>query len=432
MKNKILLFLLLLAPITYAYALQPVWELPSEWLSLYFSGDTAQDIAVDASENSYIIGTDSNRAYIRKFNSNGLILWTTSYISPSSENSKGYGITVDNAGYVYATGYEIRTDLGQSANIWVAKYDTNANLQWTTGYATTDDDAGCAITVDNAGSLYVTGYISQLVANPWSTGTLWVGKYNTNGLLQWTTVYAGPNKDNGHGIAVDSSGDIYITGVANDGNTMNSGDIITRKYTSTGLLAWTTIYANPMDNRGAIIGQDIAVSTSGHVYATGSMGTFRFDLNGLLQWATTYSGLGIAVDGAENIYISNTSSIKKFDSNGFDQWTTTAPVSTVLLAGQDITVKNNGNVYVPGTYEDSFSKCAIKFKQAPITPTGFTGVVISSGIIEWSWNDNSNHESGYSVYSSADELLVNLSANTTHWLEETGLASNTQYHVCPN
>jgi len=63
----------------------------------------------------------------------------------------------------------------------------------------------------------------------------------------------------------------------------------------------------------------------------------------------------------------------------------------------------------------------------PNTPTSFTGVVLSSTSIKWTWTDNSNNESGFRVLSDAgSNISGDLSANTTYWIE-SNLSPNTSY-----
>ena len=68
-----------------------------------------------------------NNVFVNKYNATtGLITWTTTY--DSGTDDIGEGIAVDPSGNIYVTGR------GNNYYTWVTKYDTNANVLWTTSY----------------------------------------------------------------------------------------------------------------------------------------------------------------------------------------------------------------------------------------------------------------------------------------------------------
>ncbi|MEK0369501.1 MAG: SBBP repeat-containing protein, partial [Nitrosopumilus sp.] len=183
----------------------------------------------------------------------------------------GYGIAVDGNGNVYVTGYEFRSDLGESNNIWVRKYSqptpTSVLIEWTTTYNSSNgnNDRGFGIAVDGNGNVYVTGCENRTDLG--EGNNIWVRKYNTDGLIQWTTTYNSPNdsSDYGYGIAVDGNGNVYVTGY--EERSGEGYNIWVRKYNTDGLIQWTTTYNDPNDNID--IGKGIAVDGNGNVYVTG-------------------------------------------------------------------------------------------------------------------------------------------------------------------
>ena len=42
--------------------------------------------------------------------------------------------------------------------------------------------------------------------------TLLIAKYNSSGTYQWQRTLGGTSDDEGHGIAIDSSDNVYVTG----------------------------------------------------------------------------------------------------------------------------------------------------------------------------------------------------------------------------
>jgi Beta-propeller repeat len=82
------------------------------------------------------------------------------------------------------------------------------------------DDGGFGIAVDAAGNSYVTGYFSgtatfggnQILPSAGSSVDIFVAKYDTSGALQWVKSAGGSGSDYGRGIAVDATGNSYVTG----------------------------------------------------------------------------------------------------------------------------------------------------------------------------------------------------------------------------
>jgi len=79
----------------------------------------------------------------------------------TSNGDFGYGVAVDSSGYIYVTG-RTQGDLDGNANagnddIFLTKYDTNGNKIWTKLWGSSNHDYGYGVTVDNTGYIYVTG-----------------------------------------------------------------------------------------------------------------------------------------------------------------------------------------------------------------------------------------------------------------------------------
>ncbi|MBA7519178.1 hypothetical protein ES705_11253 [subsurface metagenome] len=249
--------------------------------------DCGEGIAVDGSGNVYVTGSeyvdgqDSN-IWVRKYDTDGDVIWTRTYNGTASDYDRGYGIAVDGSGNVYVAGYESVT--GEQRNIWVRKYDSDGNEVWTRSYnGTADgDDRGNGIAIDGAGNVYVTGY--EFVTGEWEN--IWVGKYDSDGEEVWTRTHDGPanDEDEGYDIAVDGSGNVYVTGYEYY-DAIEELNIWVRKYNSGGDEVWTKTYngiANDDDE-----GYGIAVDKSGNVYVTGAESVTGEGFN---IWVRKYEG----------------------------------------------------------------------------------------------------------------------------------------------
>jgi len=92
-------------------------------------------------------------------------------------------------------------------------------------------------------------------------------KYNSSGVHQWVARYNGPgnNYDYANSIAVDGSGNVYVTGYSFGSGT--SDDYCTIKYNSSGVQQWVARYNGP--GNGSDGAYSIALDGSGNVYVTG-------------------------------------------------------------------------------------------------------------------------------------------------------------------
>ena len=111
---------------------------------------------------------------------------------------------------------------GGEVGFSVGKYDKSYPLTidpayaWHTFYGSSGTDYGQGIAVDGSGNVYVTGYSLAtwgFPLHPHSGGyDIFVLKLNSSGAYQWHTFYGSSGEDEGYGIAVDGSGNVYVTG----------------------------------------------------------------------------------------------------------------------------------------------------------------------------------------------------------------------------
>ena len=139
-------------------------------------------------------------------------------------------------------------------------------------------------------------------------------KYNSTGVEQWAARYNGPGSgwDAAYSVAVDGSGNVYVTGSSPRTGTSNgpgtNNDYATIKYDSTGVEQWAERYSGP--GTGDDHASSVAVDGSGNVYVTGKSpgsgtdndyATIKYDSTGVEQWAARYNGPGNGSDGASQL-----------------------------------------------------------------------------------------------------------------------------------
>ncbi len=168
--------------------------------------------------------------FICKFDTNGDRLWDKALSSPEEDSSQD--IAVDSNGNCYITGgtggnLDGNTNAG-SGDIFITKYDTNGNKQWTKLLGSSAGEKGYGISVDSNGSCYITGSTDGNLDGNTNAGEsdIFISKYTVNGNKQWTKLLGSSEYEQANDIAIDSNGNCYITGNAN-GN-LNSSTLSNR------------------------------------------------------------------------------------------------------------------------------------------------------------------------------------------------------------
>jgi uncharacterized delta-60 repeat protein len=166
------------------------------------------------------------------------------------------------------------------------------------------DDNAEAIAVDESGNVYVTGHsFGSSSHNDYATT-----KYDTDGAEQWVARYNGPGNynDTPTAIAVDSFGNVYVAGHSYGNQT--SSDYATIKYNSEGVEQWVARYNGPGNGNDLVFA--MSTDSAGNVYVTGESydnesrldyTTIKYDENGRQRWVATYNGSGNYNDSAKAI-----------------------------------------------------------------------------------------------------------------------------------
>ena len=212
-------------------------------------------------------------------------------------------------------------------DIFVVKYNSSGVKQWTQQLGTSGEDFGEDIAIDSNGNLYVTGKAARnLDDNSNSNSNIFVVKYNGSGVKQWTQQIGTASNEAGYGITSDSNDNVYVTGSTGgglDGNISGgNNDFFVIKYDSSGNKQWT----KQLGTSGADPGYDITSDSTGNVYITGQTG----------------GGLdGNASAGGYDLFV------VKYNSAGTKQWTKQLG-TTGQDVGRGISTDSSGNIYITG------------------------------------------------------------------------------------
>ena len=357
---------------------------PQQWAAHYNGpgngSELAYNLKVDSSGNVYVTGSSSGDSTYDdyatiKYDPNGVQLWVKRYNGPGNGDDVAHDIAIDLSGNVYVTGSSYGGD-STGTDYATIKYGADGTELWVKRYNGTGSsyDSASALAVDGSGNVYVTGDSYKD-----TTGTDYATiKYSADGNQLWVARYNGP--ENGdeevHGLAIDGSGNVYVTGTSFDSSTDN--DYVTIKYDTNGNRQWVATYNGTENSDDSV--SALATDNSGNVYVTGTsfggstnydFATVKYGPDGSQLWAARYNGPANGDDGAKDLVTDNAGNVYVtgygYDSNTDYDYATVkyGPGGNQLWAaryngpanGLDfayaLAIDNSGNVYVTGYSYDS-------------------------------------------------------------------------------
>jgi hypothetical protein len=411
---------------------------------------------LDAAQN----GLKGNETlFITKINPSGTAFLYSTYFGGSSVDFAA-GLAVDSTGAAWVTGSTYSADFpvlnaayatnGSFEGGFVARFNSEGVLQFSTFLGGNNIDYGTAIAVDSLNNGYVTGFTSGSfpttagvfdTTNPDSDA--FVTKYSPSGAVVYSTFLGGGNTS-GSAIAVDSSGDAYVTGHTYDSTftgapaggaqTTNSGggDAFVAKLNPT---ATAMLYFTFLGGAGYDYGTAIAVDTLFNAYIAGGTNSTGLAKTGAAQLAlpgaangfaaklnpagseftyVTYLGgsrvdnlSGLALDGSGNVYLAGTT-----DSANFP---TVSPLQPTL-PGSATSLFNSTNS--GGSWAAFDSNIPGAVLQLSVNAAGTSSVVLTeSGI----------YRTANSGGSWTQQLAAVFSSNNGDYIARSPVAAGTLY-----
>jgi trimeric autotransporter adhesin len=240
-----------------------------------FHGDSANGVATDSKGNVYVVGTtsgdmegqinvDGSDIFLRKYDASGALLF--SRMLGSTQSAGGFSVAVDasdnvviagqTGGSLSAAAYDFGTDN------FISKFDSEGEELWTRQLGPYAMDAALDITFDTSGNIYAAGITEGAIdsGQTYSGGMdAYIAKLDTDGTLAFNKQFSSAGDETATGIAVNGSGDIFVTGMAD-------ADGYVRKYDSTGTLTYDQSLGT-VGTDGDITG--IALDSNGDPYISG-------------------------------------------------------------------------------------------------------------------------------------------------------------------
>lgn len=296
------------------------------------------------------------------------VLSYSTYLGGTGDQA-GTAIAVDGEGNAYVTGFTSSTDFPLAApsqstinggfyDAFVTKFNPSGSaLLYSTFLGGSGLDFGNGIAVDAEGNAYVTGNTTSVIDFPGTLGRkkdpgpseAFVTRLGPDGTLIVSELLGGRGDEAGYGIAVDASGNIYVTGFTDSNNFGNCGNIkelgegnacengaaFVAKLDSDG----APIYITDLGGNDYDSGSGIAFDASGNAYVTGATASSDFstvnpvqavlgglydafvaklDATGAIVYSTYLggsnddSGSGIAVDGSGTVYVTGDTASSDF------------------------------------------------------------------------------------------------------------------------
>ncbi|UOK43900.1 MULTISPECIES: SBBP repeat-containing protein [Flavobacterium] len=354
------------------------------------SSDSGSGIVVDGSGNAYITGSffetvdfDPSAGvanltsagykdiFFAKYNSSGNYVYAKSL--GGADFDGGGGIAVDTNGNAYITGSFSETvdfdpsagvanliSVGGSDDIFLAKYNASGNYVYAKSFGDEGSDWGSCVVVDGSGNAYITGGFqytvdfdpSAGVANLRSAGwnDIFLAKFDAAGNYMYANALGGLQHDNGSGIAVDGSGNAYVTGgfcyiadfdpSAATANLISGGgqdNCFIGKYSSTGNYIWAKSLGGYDSLPDYAEGHGITRDALGNTYVVGIFtGTVDFDPSGEVANLVSF-------DGMYDIFFA------KYDASGNYVFAKSFGGSGQQF-GNSIAIDGSGNIYITGNF----------------------------------------------------------------------------------
>ena len=290
----------------------------------YVTGDTQSSdfpTTAGAFQTTYGGGGD---AFVTKLNSTGTALIYSTYLGGNGSDG-GIGLAVDASGDAYVTGATssanfptttgaYQTSADGAGDAFVAELNSNGTgLVYSTYLGGSGADNGYALAIDGGGNAYITGFTVSsnfpTTAGAYQTTPGGGGFYDAfvaklaagGSTLVYSTYLGGKSVDEGFGIAVDGSGDAYITGNTQSTNFPTTPDAFqsslagavsafVTKLNATGTALMDSTYLGGANTTQA---NGIALDSSGNAYIAGGTTSTDFPTTaGAYQ--TTYGGSGDA------------------------------------------------------------------------------------------------------------------------------------------
>ena len=364
--------------------------------------DVGRSIAVNDNDEVYVAGHFTETAtfsgqiitgrgltdiFLAKYDNAGELLWVRYAGGESRDLATAVG--VDTEGNVYITGYitgEVVFGSSQTndlnfissnglADIFIAKYNPEGILQWVRKEGGRHDDQAFGLAIDRYNNIYISGYFTGstnstcngVVSN--GSVDLFLAKYDAAGNCIWVEGAGSVGLDKSLGVAVDTFGNVIMTGfyygVANFNNSVRieadglSSDGFIAKYNPLGVCMWAKSIGGPFSDAA----YDIDTDYEGNIYVTGYFAEFA-----------PFGNVILSALGWDDVFLA------KYDPDGNVEWALSEGGPSLDL-GSGLSVDPLGNIYLTGLFDSFalFGNQALQGTEFEIFVARYSG----KGVLDW-------------------------------------------------
>lgn len=199
---------------------------------------------------------------------NGSILWQNSCGSSPTSDDYGADLKIDPSGNIFLCAARYN---GSNLDYLVAKYSPSGSLIWQQTYngSGNGDDVPSAIALDASGNVFVTG-TSKGTGSPFNTDYATI-KYNSSGTQQWIKRYNFANlPEAATGIGIDNSGNVIVCG-ASANNSLNADFTIVKYNNASGVQMGVQRHATA--GNGYDLPTEMKIEGNGKIFVVGTSET---------------------------------------------------------------------------------------------------------------------------------------------------------------
>jgi hypothetical protein len=345
-------------------------------LTGYFSNDTI------AFGSAYHLNSSASSSdiFLGKFDGNGTVAWIKGAVGRG--NDYAYSTATDASGNIFVCGsftsdtllfgsfLVINTVIGSGfRDLFVAKFDSNGNPLWARGAGGTNTDEAYSVAVDATGNCYVTGYYGSS-AITFGTYTLtqtgikdiFLSKYDANGTIQWVKTANGNDQDFSRSVAVDPSGNIWTTGYFQSQNL----SVGTTTLTNAGW-GFSDVFVLKYDPSGNLLnGKRFGISGHEESYSISSDPTGNMFIGGWYKSPTLNFGTATFTNQGQSDWF-----LAKMDPSLNVLWERSSGGSQDDVINS-ISADALGNVYTTGSFRNT-----IPFATSTLVSAGFTDAFVA-------------------------------------------------------
>jgi hypothetical protein len=377
-------------------------------------------------------------------------------------------MATDHSGNIFLTGHFAGSmDFGGGPltsaggrDIFLAKFDRWGNHQWSMGFGDSSDQTGYGLAVDSTGDIILTGSFAGTVdfGGMPLTGAggqdVFLARFNAAGSHLWSMAFGDTADQTGYSAAIDSSGNIFVTGDLRGPTDFGGGslswaggrDIFLARFGATGIHQWSICFGDGSDQSGS----QVATDGSGNILITGwsegavdfgggplpniggkDMFLAKFDTAGKYLWAQSFGskfdqvGNAIATDGADNVVVTGffegsvdfgggfqTSAggrdmfLARFDAAGSHLWSHGFG-DGLDQSGTSVALDSDGDIVATGYFEES-----VDFGSGPLTSAGSRDIFLSVfdpygvNLLSWAFGDAAGQEGNDVAVSDSGNIIA--------------------------